>query len=53
MLRHLEQAVARGMLIFFDPGQPLSAFSGEQLRQVMQMGVYLLVNSYEKELFSR
>jgi hypothetical protein len=53
MLRHLEQAVARGMITFFDPGQPLSAFSTEQLRQVMDMGVYLLVNTYEKELFMK
>jgi len=53
MLRHLEQAVNRGMITFFDPGQPLSAFSAEQLRGVMQMGVYLLVNTYEKELFMK
>jgi adenosine kinase len=53
MLRHLEQAVARGMITFFDPGQPLSAFSAEQLRHVMDMGVYLIVNTYEKELFMK
>ncbi len=53
MLRHLEQAVSRGMVTFFDPGQPLSAFSAEQLRAVMQMGVYLIVNTYEKELFMK
>lgn len=53
MLRHLEQAVAEGMVTFFDPGQPLSAFSAEQLRAVMDMGVYLIVNTYEKELFMK
>lgn len=53
MLRHLEQAVERGMITFFDPGQPLSAFSAEQLRGVLAMGVYLIVNSYEKELFMK
>lgn len=53
MLRHLEQAVARGMITFFDPGQPLSAFSGEQLRWVMEQWVYLIVNEYEKELFCK
>lgn len=51
MLRHLEQAVRAGMVTFFDPGQPLSAFSREQLRWVMEQWVYLIVNEYEKALF--
>lgn len=53
MLRHLQQAVERGMITFFDPGQPLSAFSRDQLRGVMELGVYLIVNEYENELFQR
>lgn len=51
MMRHLQQAVTRGIVTFFDPGQPLSAFSREQLQEVVSMGVYLIVNEYEKELF--
>jgi adenosine kinase len=39
------------MTVFFDPGQPLSAFSATQLQAVVSMGVYLIVNDYEKELF--
>ncbi len=53
MLRHLEQAVSRGMITFFDPGQPLSAFSQDQLRWVLQQWVYLIVNEYERDLFQQ
>lgn len=53
MLRHLQQAVTRWMITFFDPGQPLSAFDSGQLRSVMELGVYLIVNEYENELFQK
>ncbi|MDP2670446.1 MAG: PfkB family carbohydrate kinase [bacterium] len=41
------------MITFFDPGQPLSAFDSGQLRSVMELGVYLIVNEYENELFQK
>lgn len=53
MLRHVKDLAWLGIPFFFDPGQPLSAFSKEQLHEIMALAPYLTVNEYEKDLFCK
>lgn len=53
MMRHVKDLNALWVPFFFDPGQPLSAFSKEQLHDIMNLAPYLVVNEYEKDLFCR
>lgn len=53
MLRHTRDLWSSNILFFFDPGQPLSAFTTTQLHEVMKLAPYLVVNEYEKDLFCK
>jgi adenosine kinase len=53
MYRHVHDLAEMHTPFFFDPGQPLSAFSKEQLHQIMKVTPYLIVNEYEKDLFCK
>ena len=53
MLKHCREADEKGMTVIFDPGQPLSAFSTEQLHEVAGYADFLIVNEYEHSLFCK
>lgn len=53
MLRHVKDLASMNVWFFFDPWQPLSAFSKEQLHEIMGLSPYLIVNEYEKDLFCK
>ena len=46
MLAHVNQAAEKNIPVFFDPGQPLPAFSKEQLLAILKNANYLIVNEY-------
>jgi len=50
MLAHLKGCAERGIPVFFDPGQPLPAFSKEQLLEALEAATYLILNEYEHDL---
>ena len=50
MLKHLKECETLNIPVIFDPGQPLTAFSKEQLHEALTASNYLIVNEYEKNL---
>ncbi len=50
MYTHVKEASEKNIPVFFDPGQPLSAFSKEQLLDILKYATYLIVNEYELDL---
>lgn len=50
MLMHVKEASVRWIPVFFDPGQPLPAFSKEQLLEALEAASYLILNEYEYDL---
>jgi len=50
MLKHLQECHVAGIPVVFDPGQPLSAFSKEQIHEALTYCNALVVNEYEYEL---
>ncbi len=51
MLDAARQGAERGMKVFFDPGQMIHTFSGEELLGVLDIADGLFTNDYEWELF--
>ena len=51
MLQALEQGHARGLKVFFDPGQLIHTFSADALQSILGKIHALLVNEYEWALF--
>lgn len=50
MVMHVQQCAEKRIPVFFDPGQPLPAFSKEQLLTTLEAATYLIVNEYELDL---
>ncbi len=53
MIEHAEQFAQAGIPFFFDPGQGLPMFNGEELKRFIALSDYTVVNDYESELLSR
>lgn len=53
MIKHLIECKELDVPVIFDPGQPLSAFSKEQLHQALEATSYLIVNEYELNLLCK
>lgn len=50
MIDHASQFAAAGIPFFFDPGQGLPMFDGDDLRQFIQQATYVTVNDYECQM---
>ena len=50
MLQHAQEFHAAGIPFFFDPGQGLPMFSGEELLNFVELADYVTVNDYEARL---
>lgn len=50
MVMHVKQCADAWIPVFFDPGQPLPAFSKEQLLETLWYANYLILNEYEHDL---
>ena len=50
MHQHAESFVKAGIPFFFDPGQGLPMFSGEELITFMEQATYVIVNDYESKM---
>jgi adenosine kinase len=52
MIEHARDCASHGIPFIFDPGQGLPMFSGEELKQFIEMATYVAVNDYEAELLT-
>ncbi len=52
MIEHARDCATLGIPFIFDPGQGLPIFSGEELKQFIEMATYVAVNDYEAELLT-
>jgi len=50
MLQHARDCAERNIPFVFDPGQGLPMFSGDELKQFIELATYVAVNAYEAEL---
>ncbi len=50
MLEHAAQLADAGIRFFFDPGQGLPMFDGDELNQFIHQATYVVVNDYEWEM---
>jgi adenosine kinase len=50
MLTHAADLAERGIPFFFDPGQGLPMFNGEELRRFVEQASWVTVNDYEWQL---
>lgn len=50
MIEHLREAKGAGLATVFDPGQQISAFSGEELRRLLPLSDFVVGNDYEIKL---
>ena len=53
MLQHARQFRAAGIPFIFDPGQGMPLFSGEELREFIDMATWVAVNDYESQVLER
>lgn len=53
MQQHVKWCAEKWIPVIFDPGQPLPAFSKEQLRDTLTHANYLMVNEYELDLLCK
>ncbi len=53
MIDHAEQFVEANIPFFFDPGQGLPMFSGDELRRFIEIADYVVVNDYESEMLCK
>jgi adenosine kinase len=53
MVMHLQHCQQRTIPVIFDPGQPLSAFTKEQIIQALEAATYLICNEYELALLCK
>ncbi len=52
MIEHARDCAELGIPFIFDPGQGLPMFSGDELKQFIEMATYVAVNDYEAELLT-
>ncbi|NKB62886.1 MAG: carbohydrate kinase family protein [Gammaproteobacteria bacterium] len=50
MIQHSEQFAAANIPFFFDPGQGLPMFDGDDLNRFIEHATYVVVNDYESEM---
>lgn len=50
MIEHSQQFAEAGIPFFFDPGQGLPMFDGEDLKGFIKQATYVCVNDYESEM---
>lgn len=50
MRSHLFEAASAGMRAVFDPGQQMTAFSGVELKQMLERSEFVIGNDYEMKL---
>jgi len=50
MLQHAEQFANAGIPFFFDPGQGMPMFDGNDLKKFIDQATYVIVNDYEWQL---
>ena len=50
MLNHCRQFRAAGIPFVFDPGQGMPLFSGEELKEMVELADFVTLNDYEAEL---
>jgi adenosine kinase len=50
MIQHAAQFAAAEIPFFFDPGQGMPMFSGDDLREFIRQANYIIVNDYEWQL---
>lgn len=50
MVQHASECFAKQITFCFDPGQQLTAFSAEELKQIISQAAFLTVNDYEMKL---
>ncbi|MFI4967189.1 MAG: carbohydrate kinase family protein [Gammaproteobacteria bacterium] len=53
MLQHARQFHATGIPFIFDPGQGMPLFSGEELKEFIQLANWVAVNDYESQMLER
>jgi len=53
MKQHVLECNDLWIPVFFDPWQPLTAFSKEQLRETLDAATYIIVNEYEFQLLMK
>ncbi|MEM7194724.1 MAG: carbohydrate kinase family protein [Pseudomonadota bacterium] len=53
MIEHSSQFAERDIPFFFDPGQGLPMFGGEELNQFISEANYVVVNDYESEMLQQ
>ena len=53
MLQHARQFHAAGIPFIFDPGQGMPLFSGEELKEFIQLANWVAVNDYESQMLER
>ena len=52
MIEHASQFAEAGIPFFFDPGQGLPMFDGEELKRFVEQATYVCVNDYESKLLT-
>ena len=52
MVEHARDCASLGIPFIFDPGQGLPMFSGDELKQFIELATYVAVNDYEAELLT-
>ena len=52
MLQHGRDFKAHGIPFIFDPGQAMTLFSGDDLKEFIELANWLIVNDYEFQLLS-
>ncbi len=52
MIEHARDCAALGIPFIFDPGQGLPMFSGDELKEFIELATYVAVNDYEAELLT-
>ena len=50
MIQHSRDFVAEGIPHIFDPGQGMTLFNGDELKQFIEEATYIVVNDYEFQL---
>ena len=52
MTQHAEQFAAAGIPFIFDPGQAMTLFNGEELRNFLKLATWVATNDYEASLLA-
>lgn len=53
MMRHMEECAKKKIKTVFDPGQQITAFSGNELKKMISLAHFVIGNDYEIELVQK